>query len=71
MAGLQPYKHGYYLWKYVPSMAAAVICCMVFFIITGAFIWKIWKTRTWFCIPFAIGGYSKLFVAGSSLWDHG
>jgi hypothetical protein len=67
MAGPEPYKHGYYLWKYVPSMAAAVICCMAFFAITAAFVWRIWKTRTWFCIPFAVGGYSKFSIVVRSL----
>lgn len=58
MAGLEPYKHGYYLWKYVPSAAAAGIFCAIFGVVTIAFVWRIWKTRTWFCIPFAVGGYS-------------
>jgi hypothetical protein len=60
MAVLEPYKHGYYLWKYLPSVAGAVICCLLFAIGTGAHIWRIWKTRTWMGIAFAIGGFSRL-----------
>ncbi|KPM35699.1 hypothetical protein AK830_g10888 [Neonectria ditissima] len=59
MVELQPYKHGYYLWLYVPSLAAAVIFCLLFGVATIAHVWKICKTRTWFCIPFAIGGYMQ------------
>jgi hypothetical protein len=60
MAGPEPYKHGYYLWKYVPSVAAAAIFCLAFAIATAGHVWRIWKTRAWMAIPFAIGGFSEL-----------
>ncbi|KAK3934435.1 RTA1 like protein [Diplogelasinospora grovesii] len=60
MAQLQPYKGGYYLWKYVPSVEAAAIFCVLFLFATAAHSWRVWKTRTWFCIPFAIGGYFEV-----------
>ncbi|KAJ4290059.1 hypothetical protein N0V88_006563 [Collariella sp. IMI 366227] len=59
MTVLQPYRHGYYLWKYLPSAAAAVIFCAMFAIATIALTWKLCKTRTWMTIPFAIGGYME------------
>lgn len=55
-ANLLPYKHGYYLWKYVPSLPGAIIFAVLFASITGAHIWRLFKTRLWFCIPFTIGG---------------
>lgn len=58
MAELEPYKNGFYLWKYVPSVAAAAVFCAVFFIAATAHVWRTWKRRAWFCIPFVIGGYS-------------
>jgi hypothetical protein len=60
MAGLEPYKHGYYLWKYVPSVAAAGIFCFVFAVATAGHIWRIWKTRAWMGVAFAVGGFSEL-----------
>lgn len=60
MAVLEPFRGNYYLWKYLPSVPAAVIFCIIFLTTTLAYVWKIWKTRAWFCIPMAIGGYSKL-----------
>lgn len=40
MAELQPYKAGYYLWQYVPSLAAAVIFLILF---SSASIFHFWK----------------------------
>lgn len=31
MAELQQYKGGYYLWRYVPSLAAAALFALLFF----------------------------------------
>lgn len=54
---LQPYLHGYYLWKYVPSLPGAIIFAILFASITAAHTWRLFRTRLWFCIPFTIGGY--------------
>ncbi|KAJ3538725.1 hypothetical protein NM208_g5786 [Fusarium decemcellulare] len=59
MAVLEPYKHGYYLWKYVPSAAGAGLFCAAFGLVTIAYVWRIWKSRTWFTIPFAVGGFMQ------------
>jgi len=67
MAELQTYK-GYYLWLYVPSLAASSIFVLLFTAITAAHFWLIFKNRIWFCLPFAIGGFCKSinrFVEGS------
>lgn len=55
MAELQSYR-GYYLWRYVPSLAASIIFLILFLATTVYHSWKIWRTRTRFCIVFAIGG---------------
>jgi hypothetical protein len=46
----------YVLWPYRPTTAAGVIAAIVFFAITGVHTWRLVKNRTWFCIPFVIGG---------------
>lgn len=56
MAVLEPYKGGYYLWKYIPSLAAAVIFLLLFVVATGYHSWKLHKTKARFCIAFIIGG---------------
>lgn len=58
MAVLEPYKGGYYLWKYLPSIEAAAIFCIFWVLATLAHAWKIGKTHAWFGIPFAVGGFS-------------
>jgi len=63
MAKLEPYKGGYYLWQYVPSIAAAVIFLLLFLGMTALISWRMFKTKTWFCLPFAIGGFCKLSPA--------
>ncbi|KAF1950024.1 RTA1 like protein [Byssothecium circinans] len=49
-------KPEYKLWLYKPSIAGGVIGAIVFFILTGAHAFRLVKNRTWFCIPFIIGG---------------
>lgn len=56
MAKLEAIRGDYYLWEYVPSMAASVIFLLLFLAPTLFHVWKAWKTRARFCIPFIIGG---------------
>ncbi|KAF6831191.1 rta1 domain-containing protein [Colletotrichum plurivorum] len=51
--------NGYYLWHYVPNLVAAIIFEVLFVLITLYHGWMIAKTKTWFCIVFAIGGLRK------------
>jgi hypothetical protein len=54
--GLEPYRGDYYLWYYVPSLGAAAVFLVLFGVLTIIHLYRLFKTRTWFCIPFAIGG---------------
>ncbi|KAF2011190.1 hypothetical protein BU24DRAFT_355980 [Aaosphaeria arxii CBS 175.79] len=54
MAAEEPIK--YVLWPYTPSIAGGVIGCIVFCILTGIHSFRLVKNRTWFCIPFVVGG---------------
>ena len=56
MAKLEPYKHGVYLWQYLPSLAAAVIFAIIFASVTVVHFIRLKKWRARFCIPYAIGG---------------
>jgi hypothetical protein len=40
---------GYYLWKYLPSTAAAVIFLLLFITTTAAHTRRMIKTKTWVC----------------------
>lgn len=56
MGELKPYKGGYYLWKYVPSLPPAIIFLTLFLAATTFHFWKLHRTKAWFCLPFSIGG---------------
>ncbi|KAF2626199.1 putative RTA1 domain protein [Macroventuria anomochaeta] len=55
MAVLEPYRDGYYLWNYVPSIGAAVIFILLSLVMTASISWHMSKIKTWFCVPFVIG----------------
>jgi hypothetical protein len=46
----------YVLWPYTPTIAAGVIAALVFAVLTGVHVWQLIRNRTWFCLPFVIGG---------------
>ncbi|RAH70018.1 RTA1 domain-containing protein [Aspergillus aculeatinus CBS 121060] len=70
MAKLEPYKHGYYLWQYLPSLAAAVIFAIFFTAATVLHFIKLVKWRARFCIPFAIGGIFEVIGCAARAWAH-
>ncbi|EUC28131.1 hypothetical protein COCCADRAFT_41301 [Bipolaris zeicola 26-R-13] len=44
------------LYRYNPSMAAAVIFIILFFLVTTLHFYQMMRTRTWISIPFVLGG---------------
>jgi len=51
---------GFELWHYTPSIAAAVIFIILFMGLTGYHTFLIVRRRTWFCIPFVVGGLFEI-----------
>jgi hypothetical protein len=51
---------GFKLYRYNPSMAAAVIFIIVFSLTTLLHGYQMFRTRTWFFTPFFIGGIFEL-----------
>ncbi|OAL51126.1 hypothetical protein IQ07DRAFT_412686 [Pyrenochaeta sp. DS3sAY3a] len=49
-------KVEYKIWSYNPSLAGGVIACVSFFALTGIHAFRLFRNRTWFCLPFVIGG---------------
>lgn len=62
MAKLEPFSGDYYLWDYVPSIAASIIFFLIYLALTLFHVWKAWITRARFCIPFIIGGFCTSFL---------
>jgi hypothetical protein len=48
------------LYRYDPSMAAAVIFIILFLVVSVLHLYQMIRTRTWIFIPFVIGGICKL-----------
>ncbi|CAI6091086.1 unnamed protein product [Clonostachys chloroleuca] len=59
MAILETYN-GYPLWRYIPSLPAAVVFVALFTILTVAHGWKMIRHSMWFCIPFFVGGFFEV-----------
>ncbi|KAF7558383.1 hypothetical protein G7046_g5773 [Stylonectria norvegica] len=55
MPTLETYN-GYPLWRYIPSLPAAIIFIIIYAALTAAHCWKLLRHRMWFCIPFVVGG---------------
>jgi hypothetical protein len=45
-----------YLWKYLPSIPAAILFIFLFTTVTSVHCWRMIKSRSWFCVAFAVGG---------------
>jgi hypothetical protein len=50
----------YPLYRYAPSLAAAIILCILFCLATLLHLWQMIRKRVWFLTPFVIGGFCKL-----------
>ncbi|KAJ5640163.1 RTA1 like protein [Penicillium longicatenatum] len=70
MAKLQSLKSGYYVWQYVPSMAAAIIFLILFLLATVFHFWKIFRTRVRFTLPFTIGGIFEIIGYAARIDSH-
>jgi hypothetical protein len=51
-----------YLWHYVPSLPLAVTFATLFGLATAIHVWRMYRMKMWFCLPFAIGGISTLIT---------
>ncbi|KAL8950314.1 MAG: hypothetical protein Q9222_003637 [Ikaeria aurantiellina] len=50
------------LYRYTPSIAAAAVAIVVFAILTFLHLYRMIKTKLWFCLPFTVGGISTSTV---------
>jgi len=50
----------YALFRYPPSLAAAVLFTILFAATTFIHTYQLFRSRTWFFIPLLIGGYCTL-----------
>ncbi|EPS45343.1 hypothetical protein H072_621 [Dactylellina haptotyla CBS 200.50] len=71
MAQLKPVDGtDYYLWKFLPSIPIALVFLFLFGVATVALSWRIYKTKTWYCIVFAVGGFFQVIGYGARIYCH-
>lgn len=51
------------LYRYDPSLAAAIIFTVLFLVVSLIHTYQLIRTRTWYFIPFTIGGHCTYFIA--------
>lgn len=56
------------LYRYSPSLVGAVIFIALFAMVSFLHTYQLVRTRTWYFIPFCIGGYC-MFVPLTNAWD--
>lgn len=47
------------LYRYDPSIGAAVVFVLLFVVGSCIHTYQVARTRTWFFVPFVLGGYCK------------
>ncbi|CAH0027689.1 unnamed protein product [Clonostachys rhizophaga] len=62
--GVEPTMGGVYLWRYSPNVGAAALFLILFMATFLYTTWRIWRTRTLFCIAFAVGGFMEMVGYG-------
>lgn len=62
---------GFKLWYYTPSIPAAVIFTIIFICLTAYHTLLLVRRRTWFCIPFVIGGLFEIIGYIARALAHG
>ncbi|KAI1344233.1 RTA1 like protein-domain-containing protein [Xylariaceae sp. FL0016] len=58
------------LYRYTPSLEAAAMTGTLFSILSLAHIFKIWQTKSYYFIPFAIGGVFEAVGYFGRIWSH-
>ncbi|KAF7554636.1 hypothetical protein G7Z17_g2789 [Cylindrodendrum hubeiense] len=58
------------LYRYTPSLVAAVISVVVFGILTGLHSWRMFKAKTWYFVAFTIGGGFQTLGYCGRIWSH-
>lgn len=48
--------YDFQLYRYTPSLPAAIVSVVVFAVLTGSHIWRLWRARAYYFTPFVIGG---------------
>ncbi|KAF5675969.1 Rtm1p [Fusarium circinatum] len=63
-------KPDFKLFRYTPSLPAAIIAAVIFAILSCLHIWHLTKARAWYFIPFAVGGAFEIIGYAARTVSH-
>lgn len=51
-----PEEFDFKLYRYTPTLAGAIVALIVFAILTGVHFWRMIRARSFYFVPFLVGG---------------
>ncbi|KAF5977989.1 Rtm1p-like protein [Fusarium bulbicola] len=63
-------EYDFKLCRYTPSLAAAIISVVIFGILTGLRLWRLFRARAYYFTAFTIGGIFQVVEYAGRTWGH-
>ncbi|KAF5723988.1 Rtm1p [Fusarium mundagurra] len=64
-------KLDFKLYRYTPSLPAAIVATVIFAILSCLHLWRLYRARAWYFIPFTIGGAFETIGYAARIISHG
>ncbi|KAM6507179.1 hypothetical protein FALCPG4_018561 [Fusarium falciforme] len=58
------------LYRYDPSLPAAIVSVIAFAVLTALHTWRLWRSRAFYFIAFALGGLFQAIGYCARIWSH-
>ncbi|TDZ33095.1 Protein RTA1 [Colletotrichum spinosum] len=69
-AGNSEAAFDFQLYRYTPSLAAAVVSVIVFAALTVLHTWRLWKAKAFYFTAFTVGGVFQTIGYAGRIWSH-
>ncbi|TDZ16353.1 Protein RTA1 [Colletotrichum orbiculare MAFF 240422] len=69
-AGSSEAAFDFQLYRYTPSLAAAVVSVIVFAALTVLHTWRLWKAKAFYFTAFTVGGVFQTIGYAGRIWSH-
>ncbi|TDZ48375.1 Protein RTA1 [Colletotrichum trifolii] len=69
-AGSSEAAFDFQLYRYTPSLAAAVVSVIVFAALTVLHTWRLWKAKAFYFTAFTVGGVFQTIGYAGRIWGH-
>ncbi|KAK5674199.1 hypothetical protein LTS10_013036 [Elasticomyces elasticus] len=65
-----PASFNFKLYRYDPSLGAAIAATAIFAVLTSVHLWLLFKAKTRYFVPFLIGGIFEMLGYAGRIWSH-